>query len=202
MGDDPTHIDGTETLEQLQVTLNAALNLATELSSDRLLQRMLSAFRSMPEDDRPVIIGVLEREVLGRLLSRGTERPVGGSTHPNPNARLYIRAHDSDFDRRAFDRDGMMIADIRGLRIATIIRNIPAVRQMFQEAMREALDHVDPETWTIAEELLHDVLACIADARAAQAQEPSETPPVPPTSAGADTDTAPPRNASKPTRRS
>lgn len=197
MGDDPKFIDGTETLEQLQVTLGAALNLATGLSGDALLQRLLSVFRSMPAEDRPVIIGVLEREVLGRLMSRGTERPIGQSTHPNPNARLYIRAHDSDFDRRAFDRDGMMIADIRAMRIATIIRNVPGIHTMFKEAMREALDHVDPETWTIAEDLLHDVLACIADARAAQA-EPSEPPTGPPRSAGTDADTAPPKKASKP----
>lgn len=41
--------------------------------------------------------------------------------------------------------------------------------------MREAMDHVDEGTRTIAEELLHDVLACIADARAAErAAEPAD----------------------------
>ena len=165
MGDPPT-IDGPEALAELQAKLRAALDLVGELAGDPLLSRMIATFRAMPSEDRPVIVSILEREVLGRLISRGTERPIGESTRVNPNARLYVRALASDFDRRAFDRDGMMIADIRAMRIARLIRDVPDVRALFKEAMREALDHVDRDTWTVAEDLLHDVLACIADARA------------------------------------
>jgi hypothetical protein len=169
------------TLEQLETTLEAAISLVTELAGDGLLRRLIETFRAMPTEDRPVIIGVLEREVLGRLLAKGTEKPVGQSTHANPNARLYVRAHDSDFDRRMFDRDGMMIADIRAMRVATIIRNIPEVRAVWKEAMREALDHVDEPTWQVAEDLLRDVLDCIADARTSGPQPAADAPtPTPP----------------------
>jgi hypothetical protein len=149
-----------------------------------------------------VIIGVLEREVLGRLLSRGTEKPVGQSTHVNPNARLYVRAHESDFDRRLFDRDGMMIADIRAMRIACIVRNIPEIHALWKEAMREALDHVDEATWQVAEDLVRDVLDCISDARAsgppATADAPSPTPTPTPDPPDVDAGTA----AGKRTKRS
>lgn len=159
--------EGAEALEQLQTTLEAALGLANELAGDDLLGRIISVFRAMPTPDRPVIIGVLEREVTGRVLSRATEKPVGQSTHPNPNARLYVRAHDSAFDRRHFDRDEMMIADIRAMRIACLIRNVPEIYAAWKAAIREAMDHVDENTRGVAEELLHDVLAAIADARTA-----------------------------------
>jgi hypothetical protein len=166
-------------LEQLQITLEGALMLVREMANDQLLGRLIAAFRAMPTVDRPVIIGVLEREVTGRLLSRATEKAVGQKTHPNPNARLYIRAHQSTLDPRALGRDEMMIADIRGLRIACLIRNVPDLYTNWKDAMREAMDHVDETTRSIAEELLHDVLACIADARAAAAKAapPAADPP-------------------------
>jgi hypothetical protein len=165
-------------LEQLETTLEAGLELSNELTNDQQLCRIIAAFHHMPKDDRPVILGVLEREVTGRLLSRATEKPVGQSTHPNPNARLYVRAHSSGFDRRLYDRDEMMIADIRGLRIACLIRNVPDIYATWKDAMREAMEHVDEDTRRIAEGLLHDVLACIAQARAADA--PEQAPVAPP----------------------
>jgi hypothetical protein len=164
---------GAVALEQLQTTLEAALMLVRELADDGLLGRLIATFRAMPTADRAVIIGVLEREVTGRLLSRATERAVGQATYPNPNARLYIRAHESTLDPRAFGHDEMMLADIRGMRIACLIRNVPEIYATWKAAFREAMDHVDESTRRIAEELLHDVLAAIADARAASAdQEP------------------------------
>ncbi len=164
-------------LEQLHTTLAAALEIIVDLAGDQQLRRIIAAFQHMPTQDRPVILGVLEREVTGRLLSRATEKPVGQSTHPNPNARLYVRAHHSGFDRRLYDRDEMMIADIRGLRIAGLIRKVPEIHSLWKDAMREAMDHVDEETRTIAEELLHDVLACIAQARTAARTSEAERAP-------------------------
>ena len=147
MGDEPI-AGGVPALEQLRITLEAALELVLELANDQQLRRIIAAFQNMPTQDRPVILGVLEREVTGRLLSRATEKPVGQSTHPNPNARLYVRVHDSGFDRRLDDRDEMMIADIRGLRIACLIRKVSDIHAIWKDAMREAMEHVDGETRT------------------------------------------------------
>jgi len=172
---------GAAALDQLQTTLEAALTLVRELADDGLLGRLIATFRAMPTPDRPVIIGVLEREVTGRLLSRATEKAVGQATYPNPNARLYIRAHESTIDPRAFGREEMMIADIRGMRIASLIRNVPDLYATWKDALREAMEHVDEPTRLVAEELLHDVLAAIAAAReAAEPQDdvqPADLPP-------------------------
>jgi len=170
---------GAVVLEQLQTTLEAALMLIRELADDGLLGRLIAAFRAMPTQDRPVIIGVIEREITGRLLSRATEKAVGQATYPNPNARLYIRAHESTLDARALGRDEMMLADIRGMRIACLIRNVPELYSAWKDALREAMDHVDERTRSVSEELLHDVLAAIAAARerAAETDATADAPP-------------------------
>ena len=121
MGKEPPP-DAGVAFDKLQVALESALTFVHELAGDQLLGRLVAVFRAMPPQDRPVIIGVLEREVTGRILSRATEKPVGQSTHPNPNARLYVRVHRSELDRRHFDRDEMMVADIRAMRIALLVK--------------------------------------------------------------------------------
>jgi hypothetical protein len=159
-------VDKPDALEHLGKVLEVALELAQELAGDRLLRRLVTVFRAMPAEDRPPLVDILEREISGRLLSRATEKAVGQETHLNPKARLYVRAHNTELGDRHFDRDEMMIADIRGMRIAGFIRNVPAIYDTWKAAIREAMDHVDEPTRAVAEELLHDVLAAIAEARA------------------------------------
>src|SRR5262249_8654972 len=123
MSDDPH--PGVAALDQLQTTLEAALTLVRELADDGLLGRLIATFRAMPTPDRPVIIGVLEREVTGRLLSRATERAVGQATYPNPNARLYIRPHEPTIHPRPFGRAETMISDTPHKRVPSPPPNQP-----------------------------------------------------------------------------
>jgi len=159
--------DDDTALGQLVDVLEVARSLVRELTEDPLLARYLSVYRAMPDGDRETIIGVLEREILGRHLSRGTEKPVGQATHVNPHARLYIRSHETEFDSRHFDFEQMRIANVRAMRVATLIRYVPGIYALFKEAVRAAMDEVDEPTREVAERLLHDVLAGLADARAA-----------------------------------
>src|SRR5262249_48279418 len=78
----------------------------------------------------------------------------------------------------------MMIADIRAMRIACLIRHVPELYANWKDALREAMEHVDEPTRAVAEELLHDVLASIADARAAAAAEPPSAAAPPPPNTG------------------
>jgi hypothetical protein len=155
--------------------LEVARTMVRDLTDDPLLSRWMSIYRAMPDDDRETIIGVLEREILGRHLSRGTEKPVGSSTRVNPNARLYIRSHETEFDHRHFDFEQMRVANVRAMRVATIIRYVPGIYALFKQAIRAAMDEVDEPTRETAEGLLHDVLAAIDDARAGA--PPSDTAP-------------------------
>jgi hypothetical protein len=167
MGEKPS-TTGEGAFEQLRDVLDVARMLARQMSEDGLLGRLIAVFEAMPKEDRATIIAILEREILGRHVSRGTEKAVGQSTHLNPNARLYVRAHSSTVDHRYFDRDEMMIADVRAMRVARIIRNIPDLRALWREALAEAMDQVDEATRADAEELLRDGLAAIAEARVAE----------------------------------
>ena len=121
MGDEPS---SKTPLEHLQRTLEAALDFARELTADHVLVRLLAAFRAMPAEDRSVVIGALEREVAARKLSLATEAASGQTMVPNPNARFYMRAHETTFDRSMLERGEMTIATVRGMRAATLI---PAV---------------------------------------------------------------------------
>ena len=157
---------GVAAFGDLQKALAAAVDLAQRLSDDPLLRRIVAVFEQMPLQDREPILAILEREVTGRRLSRATEKPVGQSTHVNPNARLYVRAHSTQLDAQHFDRDEMVIADVRAMRIAPMIRYVPEIYETWKAALREAMDHVDDNLRCVAEQLVGDVLAAIADARA------------------------------------
>ena len=168
--------DDDTALGQLVDVLEVARSLVRELTEDPLLARWMSVYRAMPDGDRETIMAVLEREVLGRHLSQGTEKAVGSRTHVNPNARLYIRSHETEFDHRHFDFEQMRIANVRAMRVATIIRYVPGIYALFKEAVRAAMDEVDEPTREVSERLLRDVLAAIADARAAAPPEAAPEP--------------------------
>jgi hypothetical protein len=171
-----TDRDDDTALGQLVDVLEVARSLVRDLTEDPLLARWMSVYRAMPDEDRETIITVLERETLGRHLSRGTEKAVGSSTHVNPNARLYIRSHETEFDHRHFDFEQMRVANVRAMRVATIIRYVPGIYALFKEAVRAAMDEVDEPTREVSERLLRDVLAAIAEAREAAPPEAAPEP--------------------------
>ena len=195
-GTGKTTTDGPDAFEQLRDILDVARTLTRKLTDDGLLGRLIAVFEAMPMEDRATIIAILEREVLGRQVSRGTEKAVSQSTHLNPNARLYVRAHSSTVDHRFFDRDEMMIADVRAMRVARLIRNVPDLHALWKEALREAMDHVDEATRADAATLLEDGLAAIAEARAAESAVAAiETPAEAPVAEAETSPDAPPRSS-------
>src|SRR5262245_23260426 len=145
-------------LEGLQSTLEAALHLTRELTDDTLLCRWLAAFRAIPAGDRAVVVEAIERELKARALSRATEDVTGQSMVPNPHARLYVRAHESTFDRNLLERDEMMLATVRGMRVASIIPNVPDILASWRVGTREALEHIDAQTRKAVEGLVCEVL--------------------------------------------
>ena len=166
-----------EAVGSLSTLLEVAASLVRRIQDDPLLQRLVKVFEAMPVEDRPTIIGVLEREVLGRHLSRGTEKPVGQSSRPNPHARLYIRVHETPADSLQFDLEQMRVANVRALRVGQIIRGVPGIHDLFKRAIRAAMDEVDEPTRQIAEALLNDVLTALNEARAAATATENAAPP-------------------------
>jgi len=94
MADQPT-----DTLATLQDLLAAAARIASELSQDTLLPRLIDVFARMPTEDRETIVQILEREVDLRNLAKDAASTALGGPHAarvNPNARLYLRTADSE----------------------------------------------------------------------------------------------------------
>jgi hypothetical protein len=168
--------DVADTLEGLRSTLEAALHLTRDLTSDGVFGRLLGAFRDMPAADRGIIVGAIEREVKARVLSRATQGVTGQSMVPNPHARLYVRAHETGIDRNLLERDEMMVAMARAMRVAGLIPSLPEIHASWREATREAVGAVDDATRTVVEGLMREVLGFIAEARAAERSEESDPP--------------------------
>jgi hypothetical protein len=89
----------TDTLSTLQDLLAAAARIASDLSQDTLLPRLIDVFARMPAEDRETIVQILEREVDLRNLAKDAASTALGGPHAarvNPNARLYLRTADGE----------------------------------------------------------------------------------------------------------
>jgi hypothetical protein len=107
-------------LATLRMLLSSAGDVVAQLLDHPLFPRLIQVFDRMPEDDREVIIAVLEREVAARLrLEEG--RPFGAdhSAHPNPRARLYLHVYESADDQPDPLRADLILATMRAARLIT-----------------------------------------------------------------------------------
>jgi hypothetical protein len=152
---------GFEQLESVRGALSAAVRLFDELAGDPLFVRLIDAFRIMPSQDRETIVGVLEREVRARNLSRGTERVTGQAALPNPNARLYVRTHGAEAQRSELEQEEMMLAMLRAMRVMRFLVD-PQIHAEWLAATRDALAQIDQETRDIVERLIREVLAVLS----------------------------------------
>lgn len=150
--------------------IEVAARLADALAADPLLHRVTEAFRLMPLEDRETIVTALEREVQARRLSLATENATGQSMHPNPNARLYLRSHETVVPRRLLERDELMLSMLRGMRVSPILL-VPDIHAAWVDGTREALQHLDASTRAAVAQLLREALVMV------EANDP--TPPSP-----------------------
>jgi hypothetical protein len=151
--------DDTTIFSRLMEALDAAAALADELRGDRLFWRLVSAFRLMPAEDRPVVVDVVEREVKARRISYATHDVTGQVMHPNRHARLYVRSHQAPVvPRDTLERDEMMLAMLSALRVVPILAT-PEIHASWVDATREAIGHLDADTCRTAVELLREVIA-------------------------------------------
>jgi len=79
------------TLDALRTILTQAQGVARRLASDPLVGRLLEAFARIPEPDREVIVGILEREAAWCRIVEQTADTAGITVRPNPFASLYVQ---------------------------------------------------------------------------------------------------------------
>lgn len=119
-----------------------------KLREDPLLLQLLDVYARTPEEDRKVIVMVLDREVqLRRAAKAGKRGPLNGIrvTRPNPSARLYVRVHEPDGEPLYGNRGEMMQAMIRTARAMHQTLATTGHTGAWQAAVRDALESVSPE---------------------------------------------------------
>jgi len=132
----------------LRETLRAARNLVRRIAGDSLLLRLLDVYSRTPEQDREVIVTVLEREVALRVLgSAATGTPITGLSlaRPNPNARLYVRVLDRGDDTSYVSREEMMHATLRTVRALHLTLSTTEHSGEWEAGIRDALTRLSSE---------------------------------------------------------
>jgi len=161
--------DPAETLATLLTMIDTARRLAANVAADGLFTRLQHVFAGMPEDDRETILQVLEREVEYRRLTRGTgDLATGYETRPNPNARIYLRILTTPEPPPMMDRDELVVANHRGLRVLRYV--LGSTHAVWREAMAEAATMLDPAERALARQVLAETIAFL---------DAAETPPQP-----------------------
>ncbi len=71
----------------------------------------------------------------------------------------------SSIDRNLLERDEMMVATARAMRVAAVIPSVPEIYASWREATREAIDVTDEPVRAVVEGLLREMLGFIAAVR-------------------------------------
>ena len=149
-----------ETIATLGAMLESASTIANDLAAGGLFDRLQQVFTRMPAEDREVILRVLEREVEFRCFSRGTgDTATGYETRPNPNARLYLRVLTDQEPPPTMDRDELVVANYRGLRVLRYV--LGPLHDLWLETIRDAVALLEPEERAAARQILTEGLAAI-----------------------------------------
>jgi hypothetical protein len=144
-------------LAALRGLLGAALELASQMA-DPLLERLIAVFRRLPEEDREVIIGIIEREAESRHMGDATGGATGMVLRPNPHARLYVRVIAPE---PTVEQDKIIIASARAIRMLNKV--IGPIQERWRVAMLETFRGLDPEERAAVVRFNRDMLAMIEE---------------------------------------
>ena len=151
-------------LDTLQAILMSAHELAGKLAPDALTERVLRAFRRIPEPDRDIILKVIERDATWCRIAEQTASETGVSVRPNPHASLYLHIFsNTEPPSEPLRRDKEVIR----FEIETFVRLLPlffqeAVHAQWSAAARELADDIDDDLRGYVRRLAAEVLELIA----------------------------------------
>ena len=144
-------------LTALRGLIGAALDLASQMA-DPLLERLVAAFRRLPEEDREVIVGIIEREAESRQMGDATAGATGVALRPNPGARLYVRVIAPE---PTVEQDKIIIASARAIRMLNKV--IGPIQERWRVAMLETFRGLDPDERAAVVRFNRDMLAMIEE---------------------------------------
>ena len=147
----------THQLSALRGLLSAAVDLAGEIA-DPLLDRLVAVFRKLPEEDREVIVGILEREAESRQVGDATAGTTGLMLRPNPGARLYVRVIAPE---PVTEQDKIIVASARAIRM--LHKVIEPIHDRWRMAMLETFRGLEPEERAAVVRFNRDMLAMVEE---------------------------------------
>lgn len=178
--DDDPPSDALDRLETIQAMLAAALRLVREVEADPLLVRWLASFHAMSPDDRPVVVEAVEREVKASVITHATKGIAGQTMHPNPHARLYLRAMESDVPRVTVETEAMRRATLNAMKAVSVVTSTPEMFAQWKASTAAALAGLDESQRDAVEMLAREFMRLIDDPVVAPPVAESSAPPPPP----------------------
>jgi hypothetical protein len=161
MADDPA----TTRLDALRAILVSAHELATRLSGDPFLERVLHAFTTIPEPHRDTILRVIERDATWCRIVEQTADTTGVTVRPNPHASLYVHVFgQAEVPSEPLRRD----VDVIRFGMERFIHLLPlvfqeGVHEQWLVAARELARDLDPELLQYLARLANEVLVLVAE---------------------------------------
>lgn len=158
--------DALTALEGLHAVLGEAGALAGRLATDPELVRFLKAFYRLPEPDRDVVAGVLEREATWCRVVEQTADITGITVRPNPFASFYVQVVGAAPPLGPSDRD----VDVIRLGIERFMHLVPllfdeTVHAQWTASTRMLARVIDPSLGRAVVRLAREVLAIAAATR-------------------------------------
>ena len=167
-------------LEGLLAVLGEAEGLAAGLAADPVLIRLLKVFHRLPEPDREVLVGVLEREAAWCRIVEQTEETTGITVRANPFASFFVQVVSAAPPLEPSSRD----VDVIRVGIERFLHLIPslfdeAVHTQWTASARALARLIDPVLGRSVVRLAREVLAIVAEVRPALLESADECAPPP-----------------------
>jgi hypothetical protein len=156
---------GRTSLETLSALLATAREFAAYFADDPLIERILAAFARLPEPDRDVILGVIERDAAWCRVVEQTSDTTGITVRANPQASLYL--HVLEPRREPVDEPTRRDVEVIRFGIEQFLHLLPflfqeGVHAQWRAAARELIAGGDNDLREYAARLCREVLALIA----------------------------------------
>lgn len=153
-------------LEGLIAVLGEAGGMGRGLLNDGVLVRLLTAFHDLPESDREVLVGVLEREAAWCQIVAQTAGTTGITVRPNPFASFYVQVVGAPEQPKPSERD----VDVIRLGLERFLHLIPLlfdanIHAQWTASARVLARLIDPAIGRDVARLAREVLAIAAEER-------------------------------------
>ena len=161
MPDDPLNA-----LEGLIAVLGEARGIGAHVLGDAVLVRLLTAFHGLPEPDREVLVGVLEREAAWCRIVEQTAGTTGITVRPNPFASFYVQVVGAPEPPQVSERD----VDVIRLGLERFMHLVPLlfgdnVHAQWTASGRALARIIDPALGRDVVRLAREVLAIVGEVR-------------------------------------